>query len=125
MLDILTPRGINPQGCYNKKYLQVEAVEVLESWEAPGAKPIKILQTQIMAHLYDCFYKNHPLYTDMKVHVLIPFINMNIDDGAVLASEVIKVLSIKDPNKANEPQPLTYSGVKGGKDVEMGKSQSL
>jgi len=56
---------------------------------------------------------------------LIPFINMNIDDGAVLASEVIKVLSIKDPNKANEPQPLTYSGVKGGKDVEMGKSQSL
>jgi len=120
MLDILTPRGTNPQGCYNKKYLQIETVEILEAWEAPGAKPIKILQTKVMAHLYDCFYKNHPLYIDKKVHVLIPFLNANIDDGAVLAAEVIKVLSIKDPNSTSESQHMAFSSAK---DVDMGRSQ--
>ena len=118
-LDILTPRGTNPQGCYHKKYLQIETIDILENFDG-CIKPIQILQTQLMAHIYDCYYKNHPLYIDQKIHVLIPFVNVNIDDGAVLLLEVIKVLTAKDTT----PTVTKVEPHNTAKDVDMGKSQS-
>lgn len=51
------------------------------------------LSTTFVANKFDCIEPNHPLYTDTKLHVWIPTLKVTIDDGLVLLSEVIQIIT--------------------------------
>lgn len=75
-----------------------------------------ILATKVVAYIYDCVFTNHPLYTDRKLHILIPFLRITIDDNYIMLSEVIQIISGLSPkeekleNKAGPNQNFIAMG---------------
>lgn len=83
------------QTYYRAKSLRIEEI-ILEEVVNVGkdSTSINILRAGIIFYFYDCLFKNHPLYTDSKIHALIPFFNLTIDDGALLFLQTIKLANI-------------------------------
>lgn len=90
----------NLQTLYQERALEIQEVSLNEyssSKDELKFNRINILKTNMILSLQDCLFKNHPLYTDQNIHLLIPLFNLNIDANAVLFLETIKLLSIQDP----------------------------
>jgi hypothetical protein len=106
---------------YHTTTLQIDNIEAFESFYANGVyNDIYLLRTMMVANLYDCIYDNHPLYTDKKIHVLIPSFRLHIDDNFALLCEVFQLF--KNCNKEYGDDEMHR--VAPPPAIEMGENQS-
>ena len=58
-----------------------------------GHKDIEmsILKSNLFIKVYKSPYKNHPLHTDTRISVVIPYLHIHIDDNLILLIEVLKM----------------------------------
>lgn len=114
------------QTYYRAKSLRVEEILLEEVVNAgPDTYSINILRAGIIFYFYECLFKNHPLYTDSKIHALIPFFNLIIDDGALLFLQTIKLTNILLSNLSQKTAKMPNRTKKGaaGEDIVMGTNQ--
>ena len=77
---------------YQKLLLDVGRFAVYESVYSNGAyNDIYLFKTKLSTRIYTCLLQNHPLYTDRKINVLIPYIHLNLDDNLVLLCELVQI----------------------------------
>lgn len=109
---------------YSALTLQIEEFNISEwNFLEHSSNIIPILKTKISICFYDCVYKNHPLYIDKKIHILIPHMNLHIDDGLILFNETLKVILSSSPQEVIEEPRAIYT--KSNDDtIEVSTNQS-
>jgi len=87
------------QNSYKSTLFRVDSIEVYEfHGHRTSFRHIPILNTKITVFIYDCVYRNHMYYDDRKMHVLIPYFKINIDDDMALFCEIIKSFTKSAPS---------------------------
>ena len=106
---------------YKKIALDIGNIEIVESfYDNEKYNDVTLLKTKLVSRIYTCIFCNHPLYTDRKIHLLIPYLNLHIDDNLVLFCELIQLYqkgSLLNKKKKNVLPP-------GAPVIEMGENQS-
>jgi len=106
---------------YKKVSLEIENIEIVESfYNNETYNNIVLLKTKLVSRIYSCIFDNHPLHTDKKIHIHIPYLNLHIDDDLVLFCELLQlykkgsIIQKKRKNVLPPPTPV----------IEMGENQS-
>jgi len=87
------------QNSYKATLFRVDSIEVYEfHGHRTSFRHIPILNTKITVFVYDCVYRNHMYYDDRKMHVLIPYFKINVDDDMALFCEIIKSFTKSAPS---------------------------
>jgi hypothetical protein len=109
---------------YMTVFFKIDTLKLIESFKLLANKDFEkkvILATKVIAYIYDCVYANHPLYTDRKVHILIPYLKITIDDIYIMLTEVIQtILALNTEEKTAE----SGAGPNGTNFIAMGNNQS-
>lgn len=88
---------------YRVTSFRIEDLELSEFFYInEGLNQIVIAQTRVIGFIYDCIFKNHPMYIDTKVNLLIPFLRIHIDDQMVFFCEIMKLAAKASPNKKTD-----------------------
>ena len=120
-LDNLNPEVKQLNSCYNATSLKIGGLEIVESFYVKGAYvDVYLLKIKIIIYFYDCIYKNHPLFTDKKVHILIPYLNVHLDDNFILLFELVQSFVQSGWGSANKAKKKRIISEK----IEMGENQS-
>lgn len=56
-------------------------------------EPTPILNTQLSVNIYDVIYEHHPFHAEQKIHVLVPFIEVNIHNHLFVLLEVLEAFN--------------------------------
>jgi hypothetical protein len=104
--------------------LRIGRFDLTESYKIGGMNfSIAIISTKVIACIYDCIYPNHPLHTDKKVHLLVPYLRLHLDDHYILLSEVIQIITSLS-NQSHDQQILKSMPPNKQAFITMGKNQS-
>jgi len=107
---------------YKKIALDIGNIEIVESfYDNEKYNNIVLLKTKLVSRIYNCIFDNHPLYNDRKIHLLVPYLNLHIDDNLVLFCELLQLYkkgSILQKKKKNVLPPAAPI-------IEMGENQSI
>ena len=52
---------------------------------------ISILKSSLFVKIYKSPYKNHPLHTNTRTSIVIPYLHIHIDDNLILLIEILKM----------------------------------
>ena len=96
---------------YRVTSVRMEHVELSELFYSDkGLSQANILETRIIASITNSLYKNHPLFVDSRVDVLIPYLRLHIDDQMVFFCEIMKLAAKASPKKSHSESDTNSAG---------------
>ena len=81
---------------YVRTSLIIESIAISEEPESSkiDQQTTKLLDTRVSLNHYACIYKDHPTLTDQKLHVLIPYLRIEISDDVPIFMECLSSMKI-------------------------------
>jgi len=87
---------------YQLTSFRIESLELHESHYLNKIyQVIPILKTKFIVNIHECIYRNHLQHDDKKIHVLIPYLKIHIDDNFPLFIEIVKSFSKSVPDHSH------------------------